>query len=103
MAIEVTDIIENEDGLADVQFDVSDEQEVQQLVSEGLNFLLIKGFLECNTEELLRWAELGKQEEKTGRIFRLKEFLETLGDEPQPPEVIDKICGIVYGRTDLDV
>ena len=63
MAIEVTDIIENEDGSADVQFDVSDEQEVQQLVSEGLNFLLIKGMLNCNTEELLRWAERGKQED----------------------------------------
>jgi len=63
MTIEVTDMVENEDGSADVQFDISDEQEVKHLVGEGLNFLLIKGILGCNTEELLRWAELGKREE----------------------------------------
>ena len=79
MSIEVTDIIENEDGSADVQFDVSDECDIQQLVGEGLNFLLIKGILNCNTEELLRWAERGKQEEKTDRI--VSEFAEIYNED----------------------
>ena len=79
MAIEVTTVSENEDGSADVHFEVDDEQEVQQLVSEGLNFLLLKGILNCNTEELLRWAERGKQEEKTDRI--VSEFGEIYNED----------------------
>ena len=52
MAIEVTDIIENEAGSADVQFDVSDEKEAKMLIEEGLNFLLLKGAFGLTTAQI---------------------------------------------------
>jgi len=79
MTIGIADIIEYDDGSADIQFEVSDEQETRQLVGEGLNFLLIKVMLNCNTEELLRWAERGKQEEKTDHI--VSKFGEIYNDD----------------------
>lgn len=59
--INVTEVVEREDGSADVSFEITDNEELRQLAGEGLNFVLIKGILGCNTEELLRWAERGKQ------------------------------------------
>lgn len=61
-------------------------------MSEGLNFLLLKAAYGLTTKELTGQLE---------SISKLKDFLDTLDDTPQGPEVIDKICGIVHGRTDL--
>ena len=63
----VTCVKENEDGSADVEVEVGSEIK-SKLFEAGLNFMLIKVILEGTTEEILRWAERGKQEENTDRI-----------------------------------
>lgn len=63
----VTFVKENEDGSADVEIEAG--QGVKEtLIEAGLNFILIKFILEGTTEEILRWAERGKQQENTDRI-----------------------------------
>ena len=52
MAIEVTTVSENEDGSADVEFAVSDDEEAQMLIEEGLNFLLLKGAFGLTTAQI---------------------------------------------------
>ena len=64
---EVLCLNENEDGSVDVE--VSAEPEMRtQFVEEGINFLLVKGALGGNTEEILRWAARGKEEEQNDKI-----------------------------------
>ena len=63
----VTYVKENEDGSADVEIEAG-EGVKEKLIEAGLNFMLIKVILEGTTEEILRWAERGKQEENTDRI-----------------------------------
>jgi hypothetical protein len=58
----VTCVKENEDGSADVEVEAG-EGVKEKLIEEGVNFLLLKGILEGATEDILRWAERGKQEE----------------------------------------
>jgi hypothetical protein len=52
MAIEVTTVSENEDGSADVEFTVSDGEEAQMLIEEGLNFLLLKSAFGLTTDQI---------------------------------------------------
>jgi hypothetical protein len=61
--IEVTCVKENEDGSADIEFEVGSEMK-EKIVGEGINFLLIKGILGGTTEDILRWADRGKEEEQ---------------------------------------
>jgi hypothetical protein len=63
----VTCIQENADGSADVEVEVGSEMK-SKLIGDGINFMLIKGILEGTTEDVFRWAELGKQQEKTDRL-----------------------------------
>jgi len=64
---EVLCLNENEDGSVDIE--VSAEPEMRtQFVEEGINFLLVKGALGGNTEEILRWATRGKEEEQNDKI-----------------------------------
>lgn len=63
----VTCVKENEDGSADVEVEVGEGMK-EKLIEAGLNFMLIKAILEGTTENILRWAERGKQEEKTDKI-----------------------------------
>ena len=66
-AFEVLCLNENEDGSVDIE--VSAEPEMRtQFVEEGINFLLVKGALGGNTEEILRWATRGKEEEQNDKI-----------------------------------
>ena len=61
-------ISENPDGSANV--DVTMGSEIKNTVmSEGVNFLLMKGVLNGTTDEVLRWAQRGKQEENTDSIM----------------------------------
>lgn len=57
--MKVLDIIENDDGSADVQVELDVEMK-NYVISEGLNFMFIKSILGGTTEEILRWAEKGK-------------------------------------------
>jgi hypothetical protein len=59
----VTCVSENEDGSADVEVEVGSEVK-DKLFEEGLHFLLLKGILEGTTEDILRWAQRGKEELK---------------------------------------
>jgi CRISPR/Cas system CSM-associated protein Csm2 small subunit len=53
MTIEVTTVSENEDGSADVEFTVSNEEEAQMLIEEGLNFLLLKSAFGLTTDQIV--------------------------------------------------
>lgn len=64
----VTCVEENEDGSAQVEVEVGSEEMRNRIFEEGINFLLIKGILAGTTEEILQWAELGKQQDKTDRL-----------------------------------
>lgn len=66
-AFVVTCVKENEDGSADVEVEMGSEAR-QKATEEGITFLMMKGILEGTTEDILRWAELGKQQEKTDKL-----------------------------------
>lgn len=63
----ITCVKENEDGSADVEVEIGSEMK-DRIIEEGINFLLLKGILEGTTGDILRWAKLGKQTEKTDRL-----------------------------------
>lgn len=64
----ITCVEENDDGSARVEVEVGSEEMRNRIFEEGINFLLLKGILEGTTDDILRWAELGKQQEKTDRL-----------------------------------
>jgi hypothetical protein len=64
----VTCVKENEDGSAQVEVEVGSEETKNRIFEDGINFLLLKGILEGTTDDVLRWAQLGKQKEKTDRL-----------------------------------
>jgi hypothetical protein len=64
----VTCVEENEDGSAQVEVEVGSEEMRNRIFEEGINFLLLKGILEGTTDDVLQWAQLGKQQEKTDRL-----------------------------------
>jgi hypothetical protein len=63
----VTVLTENPDGSSDIEVECGSELRTK-VFGEGINFLLIKVILEATTDDILRWAELGKQQEKTDRL-----------------------------------
>jgi len=65
---EVLCMNENEDGSVDIEVNAEPEMQ-KQFVEEGINFLLVKGALGGNTEEILRWATRGKEEEQNDKIM----------------------------------
>jgi len=65
---EVFCVQENEDGSAVIEVEAGPEMQ-KQFVEEGINFLLVKGALGGNTEEILRWATRGKEEEHNDKIM----------------------------------
>jgi hypothetical protein len=64
----VTCVEENDDGSARVEVEVGSEEMHSRVFEEGINFLLLKGILEGTTDDILRWAELGKRQEKTDKL-----------------------------------
>lgn len=76
--ITVTCVKENEDGSADVEVEVGPEVK-DMLIDEGVNFILLKGMLGGNTEDILRWAQCGKQEEQTS--ISVKKFNENYNED----------------------
>lgn len=62
----VTCVNANEDG--SVNIEVETGSEMAKIISgEGINFLLLKGILEGNTDDIFRWARKGKEEENTNK------------------------------------
>jgi hypothetical protein len=60
-------ISENEDGSANLEIELGANVS-KTIIGEGINFLLLKGIFEGTTDDILRWAELGKQQEKTDKL-----------------------------------
>ena len=74
----VTCVEENLDGSANIEVELGAGVR-DQLSSEGLNFLLIKGIVGGTTDDVLRWAQRGKEQENTDNIMR--RFSETRLEE----------------------
>lgn len=64
----VTCINENEDGSANIEVEVGSEM-AKIISGEGINFLLLKGILEGNTDDILRWALRGKKDERSDTLL----------------------------------
>jgi hypothetical protein len=62
----VTCINENEDGSANIEVETGSEM-AKIISGEGINFLLLKGILEGNTDDIFRWAQKGKKEENANK------------------------------------
>lgn len=58
----VTCVQENSDGSADIEVEM-DEDTKNNVIGEGVNFIIIKGILGGNTEDYFRWVKLGKQQD----------------------------------------
>jgi hypothetical protein len=61
--IEITSIVENEDGSSNIEFEASAATR-DFLAGEGMVFLFIKGILDGTTSDILRWATTGKDAER---------------------------------------
>lgn len=53
MTVTVTELTENEDGSADVEFEIDDPKYVKILTEEGLNFVLLKAAFNVTTQEIV--------------------------------------------------
>lgn len=60
----VTCVSENEDGSANIEVEAGPEMQ-EKIFEAGISFMLLKGILEGTTEDILRWAQCGKREERT--------------------------------------
>ena len=61
----LTDSEENDDGSADVSFEIP-KKDVAKFASEGVKYVLVKSVLGNPTDDqLVKWAERGKQEGRT--------------------------------------
>jgi hypothetical protein len=74
----ITCVEENEDGSARIEVEAGAEMQ-EKIFEEGINFLILKGILGGTTEDILRWAERGKQEERTDEL--VDEFSETYNED----------------------
>jgi hypothetical protein len=55
--ITVTDVIEHEDGSADIQFELEHEDDKKHLLEEGVNFLLLKAAYNVTTSDITSLLE----------------------------------------------
>jgi len=77
--IAVTDITENEDGSANISVDIP-MKDVSAFVSEGVKYVLMKSvFGNPSDDELVKWVERGKQEERVDK--RVEELLKDFEGE----------------------
>ena len=60
MTVTVTELTENEDGSADIEFEVDDPIYQQTLMEEGLSFVLLKAAYGLTTKELVEMLEKAK-------------------------------------------
>jgi len=60
----VESIIENEDGSANMTFDIQGQGNIDYLISNGVKYNLILAALGCDDDTLVKWALRGKEEDK---------------------------------------
>jgi hypothetical protein len=65
MTITVIELTENEDGSANLQFEVDDLAYQKALIEEGLNFLLLKAAFGVTTNDIAEMLEERKNKEST--------------------------------------
>jgi hypothetical protein len=61
MTITVLELTENEDGSANLQFEVDDLAYQKTLIEEGLNFLLLKAAFGVTTNDIAAMLESRKE------------------------------------------
>jgi hypothetical protein len=59
-SLKVMHVSDNADGSANMEVHAGSKVK-EQIYSEGFNFLLIKALLEGTTDQILNWAQAGKQ------------------------------------------
>lgn len=65
--ITVTDIIENDDGSANVTFDIP-SKDVAAFTGQGINYVLLKSIFDNPSDnDLIRWIKRGQEEERIDR------------------------------------
>jgi 5-bromo-4-chloroindolyl phosphate hydrolysis protein len=64
VTVEVFEVIENEDGSADVQFTVSEEEKAV-LIEEGFKYLMLKAAYELTDKKLYAFLENNYREKNT--------------------------------------
>lgn len=62
MTVKILELTENEDGSADVEFEIDDPEYVKILTEEGLNFVLLKAAFNVTTKEVVEMLEKAKGE-----------------------------------------
>ena len=63
-------VINEEDGSATISFD-ADLSTINMLAAKGAEYCILQSLLDgASTSDILRWAERGRQEEKTDDIMR---------------------------------
>lgn len=65
----VTCVEENDDGSVLLEVELGSDEMQKRIFDEGINFLLLKGALEGTTDDIIRWVQRGRQEEKTDRLI----------------------------------
>jgi hypothetical protein len=53
MTVKILELTENEDGSANMQFEVEDPSYKELLIEEGLNFVLLKAAFNVTTQEIV--------------------------------------------------
>ena len=61
--VTILEVKENEDGSADIEFEVDDPAYQQTLMEEGLSFVLLKAVYDLTTKELVELLEARKNAE----------------------------------------
>jgi len=67
-SFEVSVLKENEDGSADIQIEINGDDR-EKVLEAGIYFLLLRGMYNASIEDVFRWVERGKSEEKVDRIM----------------------------------
>ena len=67
MTVTILELTDNEDGSADIVFEVDDPAYQKTLIEEGLNFVLLKATFGVTTNELVKMLEENRLTTDTNR------------------------------------
>lgn len=68
-AVTILEVKENEDGSADIEFEVDDPVYQQTLMEEGLSFVLLKAAYDLTAKELVELLEARKNGEMVNDLL----------------------------------
>jgi hypothetical protein len=64
MTVTVLELTDNEDGSADLVFEIDDPAYQKSLIEEGLNFVLMKAAFDVSTSEIVKMIQEAKSLDK---------------------------------------